>query len=1084
MKEPPPVLSNSTLSVSPSTDTDFGSVAHLAHTTSVPQIIYALRTSDTNGLTKEEANQRLTVFGPNVLQGKGGISALRVLAGQLANALTLVLVAALALSFGVKDFIEGGVIAALIVLNTVVGFIQEYRAEKTMESLRQLSSPSAVVVRDGERMTVPAKNVVPGDLVSIKAGDSIPADLRLISVTDLEVAEQLLTGESLPVPKVTDAFPPTDADIPIGDRTNLCYSSTIVAKGRGTGVVIGTGMKTQIGHIAEVMNGKNLTNGDEKDERPWYRRALDLMKTFLGLRTGTPLQRKLTQLAYFLFVSAFLLVIIVFSVAKFHLTDEVALYAIACGVAIIPESLISVLTLTMAVGTKRMAKQHVIVRKLDALENLGGVTDICSDKTGTLTLGKMSVRKLWVAGSAKMDAEYVTESSNDALDPSGAVRHGTPTGPIVTPASPSPNPSTSDSGLTQVVRAAALCNVASIHQDHKGEWKAIGDPTEVALQVFATKLGMGKRSLATGEKGHGHHGSSTDGRSTVDDDEKSQSDSSSDSSSQDNDNDTKVSIATMDDEPRRYSLLAEFPFSSELKRMTTIYADKEDSSRVVCFTKGAVERILDASTSYIPSPSTAPDVTAPLSDEIKSQILQKAEELASQGLRVIAIAQRHFAYPKSSTLDVPRSSNKLSVTRAEAEQNFTFLGCAGIFDPPRPETLGAVRACKQAGIIVHMLTGDHVTTARAIAKAVEIITPDSPKNAVMTAAEFDRLTDKEIDALPELPLVIARCAPETKVRMILAGRRRGKHMAMTGDGVNDSPALKLAPVGIAMGMAGSDVAKDASDLVLTDDNFDSIVAAVGEGRRLFTNIQRFIAHLLSTNVAQVLLLMIGLAFMDKNRMSVFPLSPLSILWLNMVHSLPQPPSDIPPDFHFLTQITGSTAAFGLGLERAPVDLMKRPPHSVKDGVFTWPVICDCLSYGIVMGATCLLNFVIVIYGIEHGFLGQNCNDEVTFACDAVFRARSTVFATLVFEILLYAMILKSFERSLFALTPGVPFYKDWWANQVLFWSVVIGMISVVLPLYVPTLNTRIFYQTGIGWEWGLVVGMTVLFVVWSEVWKL
>ncbi|KAL4256011.1 hypothetical protein AB1N83_012498, partial [Pleurotus pulmonarius] len=334
MKEPPPVLSNSTLSVSPSTDTDFGSVAHLAHTTSVPQIIYALRTSDTNGLTKEEANQRLTVFGPNVLQGKGGISALRVLAGQLANALTLVLVAALALSFGVKDFIEGGVIAALIVLNTVVGFIQEYRAEKTMESLRQLSSPSAVVVRDGERMTVPAKNVVPGDLVSIKAGDSIPADvsktpsapflcvlnglqLRLISVTDLEVAEQLLTGESLPVPKVTDAFPPTDADIPIGDRTNLCYSSTIVAKGRGTGVVIGTGMKTQIGHIAEVMNGKNLTNGDEKDERPWYKRALDLMKTFLGLRTGTPLQRKLTQLAYFLFVSAFLLVIIVFSVAKF-----------------------------------------------------------------------------------------------------------------------------------------------------------------------------------------------------------------------------------------------------------------------------------------------------------------------------------------------------------------------------------------------------------------------------------------------------------------------------------------------------------------------------------------------------------------------------------------------------------------------------------------------------------------------------------------------------------------------------------------------------------------------------------------------
>ncbi|KAJ8468494.1 hypothetical protein ONZ45_g17219 [Pleurotus djamor] len=791
-----------------------------------------------------------------------------------------------------------------------------------------------------------------------------------------------------------------------------------------------------IGHIAEVMNGKDLAKGDTPDDRRWYQRALDMLKVFLGLRTGTPLQRKLTQLAYFLFVSAFLLVIIVFSVARWHLEDDVALYAIACGVAIIPESLISVLTLTMAVGTRRMAKQHVIVRKLDALENLGGVTDICSDKTGTLTLGQMSVRKLWVAGNFSQDSEYVAESSSNALEPVGIIRRGA-NGPAIDPAVDL------NGDLAQVVQAAALCNVASIHQDAKGTWKAIGDPTEVALQVFATKLGLGKPSLANHS-----HGSSTPIAQVMADDEKSMNDNDST-----NDNDTKVSIASVDAEPKRFTLLSEFPFSSELKRMTTIYADKEDPSRVICFTKGAVERILDASTTYIPSPSQDPHVTAPLTDAVKARIHQKAEELASQGLRVIAIAQRYIT---------PEVAKDMS--RDQAEQAFTFLGCAGIFDPPRPETLGAVRACKEAGIVVHMLTGDHVTTARAIAEAVEIISNDSPKSAVMTASEFDRLTDKEVDALPELPLVIARCAPETKVRMILAGKRRGKHMAMTGDGVNDSPALKLAPVGIAMGMAGSDVAKDASDLVLTDDNFDSIRSAVAEGRRLFTNIQRFIAHLLSTNIAQVLLLMIGLAFMDRNRMSVFPLSPLSILWLNM--------------------ITGSTAAFGLGLEKAPSDLMKRPPHDVKDGVFTWPVICDCFSYGIIMGATCLLNFVIVIYGVEHGFLGANCNDEVTPACDAVFRARSTVFATLVFEILLYALILKSFERSLFSLNPGVPFYKDWWANQVLLWSVVIGMVSVVLPLYIPVLNTRIFYQTGIGWEWGLVIGMTLMFVAWSEVWKL
>ncbi|KAF9457771.1 sodium transport ATPase, partial [Collybia nuda] len=1024
----------------PPKNPDFTSVAPSAHTLTVSQLIEDLGTSQADGLSKNEAARRLESCGENVLKGEDGVSALRVLLGQFANALTLVLLAALALSFGVQDFIEGAVIAAVIVLNTTVGFFQEYKAEKTMDSLRQLSSPTAVVIRNGESTPIPAKNVVPGDIVMIKTGDVVSADLRLLAVSNLEISEQLLTGESVPVVKTVETFKEEDLDLPIGDRLNLCYSSTIVTKGRGTGIVVGTGMNTQaryiflstkysIGIIAEAISGKSKNTAEEVDTRPFSVRARANMKKWLGLSSGTPLQIKLAKLAYFLFGCAILLILIVFSVARFKINNFVVLYAIATAIAIIPESLVAVLTLTMAVGTRRMATEHVIVRKLDALENLGGVTDICSDKTGTLTLGKMSVRSFWLAGDLKHDAGFTAETTQDSLDPTGIVRQDSDNTPLV--------PSSLNNGLVQATRAAALCNVATIHKNLKGEWKSTGDPTEVALQAFATKLGLGRPSLTsdslepteTRRPALGKIIESEKDRVTFADEEKKSA------------------------KRKRYELKAEFPFSSELKRMSTIYLDTDNDNQAVCFIKGAVERILDSSVSYVPDPQGQPEVTAPLTEAVREAFLAKAEELASQGLRVIGMGQRFLG-----------SSQTEGLTRQDVEQGFTFLALAGIFDPPRPETLGAVRACKEAGIVVHMLTGDHLTTARAIAESVEIISPNAPKSAVMSATEFDRLTDAEIDALPELPLVIARCAPETKVRMIHAGKRRGKHMSMSGDGVNDSPALKLAPVGIAMGMAGSDVAKDASDLVLTDDNFDSIRVAVREGRRLFINIQRFILHLLTTNVAEVLLLIVGLCFLDDDDVSVFPLSPIAVLWVNM--------------------LTSSPPAFGLGMESAPMDLMKKRPHSVKDGVFSWPVIIDCFSYGFVMGATSFAAFVIVVYGAGDGTLGQGCNHSIHGNCELVFKARSTTFATLIFQILLYALELKSLDRSMFALTPGRAFYKDLWANKVLLFSVFGGMISVVIPIYVPGFNTRVFYQTGISWEWGIVIGMSVIFVVWCEIWKL
>ncbi|KAF5379843.1 hypothetical protein D9615_005799 [Tricholomella constricta] len=1019
---------NTTLSVTvPPANPDYTSLGPTAHTLTVKQLTEDLGTSHADGLSKNEAARRLESCGPNMLDGDNGVSAIEVLIKQLSNALTLVLTAALALSFGVKDFVEGAVIAAVIVLNTTVGFFQEYRAEKTMDSLRQLSSPTAFVIRNGEGTAIPAQNVVPGDIVMIKTGDVISADLRLVSVSNLEVSEQLLTGESVPVSKTVDTFKEEDLKVAIGDRRNLCYASTVVTKGRGTGIVISTGMSTQIGLIAEAISGKKPTTTDEGAVTPpFFKRALSKVSRWLGLSSGTPLQIRLNKLAYTLFGCAIILILIVFSVARFKIDDAVVLYAIACAISIIPESLIAVLSLTMAVGTRRMAKEHVIVRRLDALENLGGVTDICSDKTGTLTLGKMSVRKLWLAGDLDKAVEYVAETTQDALDPSGGTVRNEADQTVLTPGS-------LGEGLAQAVRTAALCNIATIRKNLRGEWKSTGDPTEVALQVFATKLGLGRPTLTSDalEPEPAHRpalGPIIEEKEKVtfeDDDEKRRL-------------------------HKRYELKAEFPFSSDLKRMSTIYLDTKDN-HAICLIKGAVERILESSISYVPSPETDPITTAPLTQEIKDAFMAKAEEFASQGLRVIGMAQRTLP-----TLDVE------GMSREDAEKDFTFLALSGIFDPPRPETLGAVRACKEAGIVVHMVTGDHLTTARAIAEAVEIISPDAPKSAVMTAAEFDSLTDAEIDALPELPLVIARCAPETKVRMIHAGKRRGKHMSMSGDGVNDSPALKLAPVGIAMGMAGSDVAKDASDLVLTDDNFDSIRVAVREGRRLFLNIQRFILHLLTTNVAEVVLLIIGLCFIDEDGTSVFPLSPIAILWVNL--------------------LTSSPPAFGLGLETAPPDLMKKRPN--RDGIFSWPVIIDCFSYGIVMGVTCLLSFIIVLYGVGDGTLARGCNHEFREGCETVFRARSTTFATLIFQILLYAFELKSLDRSMFSLTPGRPFYMDLWANQVLFWSVVGGMISVVLPIYIPGFNSRVFYQSGISWEWGIVVGMSIVFVVWCEVWKL
>ncbi|TFK97589.1 calcium-transporting ATPase 3 [Pterulicium gracile] len=1000
---------------------DLDNVVRTIHTTDLSTAVSGMGTNQSTGLSPSEATSRLQQYGTNELNDTHRVSALSVFIAQLANALAVVLFAAMALSFAVQDWVEGAVIAGVITINTAVGFFQEYRAEKTMDALRQLGSPTANVIRNGEPTLIAAKEVVMGDLVMIKTGDVVPADIRLVAISNLELAEQLLTGESQPIIKSLDVMDDKEMDMPIGDRINLCYSSTIVTKGRGTGIVYATGMQTEVGKIAEAMRKK------KPEHTSFLKRMKSSAMTFLGLQDKTPLQIKLNKLAYVLFGLAAVFMLVVFAVARFDVDNTVVLYAIAVGISIIPESLVAVLTLTMAVGTQNMARENVIVRKLDAVENLGGVTDICSDKTGTLTLGQMSVRSLWVAGGSETESKlYSAEPSNNAIIPEGIVREDSTGSEIKC--------GFLDEGLAQAVRVAALCNVATIRKTPEGEWKSGGDPTEVALQVFATKLGLGQPTLSASSVG----GQPIEQEDSID--EKT-------------DGDLDMQKAN---KSKRFDLKVEYPFSSNVKRMSTVYADDEKRDTVVVMIKGAIERVLDSCTHYVPSPFSDPTGTAPLNDTVREQMLAKAEQLASEGLRVIALGHRFISMDSKTPLQ--------GTPREQIEREITFLGLAGIFDPPRPETVGAVRACQQAGIVVHMLTGDHITTAKAIAETVEILPRDAPKSMIMTASEFDRMTDAEVDALPQLPLVIARCAPETKVRMIHAGKRRGRHLAMSGDGVNDSPALKLAPVGIAMGKAGSDVAKDAADLILTDDNFDSIRAAVQEGRRIFTNIQRFILHLLAVNVAEVLVLVVGLAFVDGEDRSVFPLSPLSVLWANMV--------------------TSAAPAFGLGLEAADSEIMLRPPHDLKVGIFSWPIVIDCFSYGFAMGATSLATFVIVVFGVGNGDLGIGCNHGAAESCELVFRARSATFAAFVPQILLFALELKSLNRSLFSLTHGQPFWIDLNNNKVLLYSVIGTLLLTPLPIHVPGFNDSAMYMDHITWEWGLAVAMSVVFVIYAELWKI
>ncbi|KAK6584732.1 hypothetical protein PZA11_002956 [Diplocarpon coronariae] len=1000
------------------------------HALPVDAFVAELSVDSENGLTSEEAKRRLEEYGLNQLDDGPGVQPVKILIRQIANAMILILIIAMAVSFGIAAWIEGGVVSAVIVLNVIIGFIQEFNAEKTLDSLRSLSSPTASAIRDGKNETVPTAHLVPGDLVELKTGDVIPADIRLLEVMNFETDEALLTGESLPVQKDFNAVFPTDTGP--GDRLNIAYSSSMVTKGRAVGAVFATGMKTEIGSIATALRKsgskkrvpKRRPDGTVKPHRRvqfWGLTTGDFIGHFLGVNVGTPLQRKLSKFALLLFGIAVVCAIIVMAANGFANNTEVIIYAVATGLSMIPASLIVVLTITMAAGTKRMVERHVVVRKLDSLEALGAVTDICSDKTGTLTQGKMVVKKAWIPSRGT----FSVGQSNDPIDPTDGELSHSPTSPsqLFGPEEKQPPADVTVEPYQELLAThpelegylniASLANLAKIHRTDEG-WKATGDPTEIAIQVFAARFNWQRERFTSGPS-------------------------------------------------PAWEQIAEFPFDSTVKKMSVIFTSAEGQAMV--FTKGAVERVIQCCATIQLESGVVP---VELTDSIQAQILANMEALAAQGLRVLALASKewHGVTGKNE-----------QENREEVERDLVFQGLVGLYDPPRPESEGAVKECHQAGIAVHMLTGDHPGTARAIAGQVGILPPnigDLSKKMVdamvMTASQFDKLSDDEIDELPVLPLVIARCSPETKVRMIDALHRRGCFAAMTGDGVNDSPSLKRADVGIAMGQAGSDVAKDASDIVLTDDNFASILNAVEEGRRMFDNIQKFILHLLGQNIAQACTLLIGLAFKDEDNLSVFPLSPVEILWVIM--------------------ITSSLPDMGLGFEVAAPDIMQRPPQSLKTGVFTLEIMVDMMVYGLWMAALCLSAFTIVLYGFNSGSdsIGIGCNNSIDDGCEIIFRARATTFVCMTWFSLFLAWEMVNMRRSFFRMQPGSTRYltqwaRDIWRNQFLFWSIVAGFVTVFPTLYIPGLNDSVFRHTGISWEWGVVVVETVLFFLGVEAWK-
>jgi Ca2+-transporting ATPase len=824
----------------------------------------ALATDPERGLTASEAAARLLRFGRNELVEHAKKPPWRLLLEQFTNAMIIVLMVAAVITALLGDLKDTVVILAIVVLNGIVGFVQEYRAEQALDALKRMSSPTARVVRDGETTLVPAPELVPGDLVRLDAGDIVTADLRLLQARALRINEAALTGESEPAEKSTEPLP----DVPEGvlaDQRNVAFNGTAVVYGRGLGIVVTTGMSTALGRVAELL--QEHAGGQ------------------------TPLQKRLSTLGKGLAGLAFVVCVLVFAagVARGESPEVMFLVAVSLAVAAIPEGLPAVVTVALALGARRMARRNALVRKLPAVETLGSVTVICSDKTGTLTENRMLVERAWTpAGAFVVGGDGYAPDGAIEPDPDAAAPPGAPDPALVDPVLVDPvlvDPVLVDPALDRLARIAAACNDATLRAPGRagGGWSITGDPTEGALLAFAGKRGVFGSDLLA------HR-------------------------------------------PR----LEELTFDAARRRMTTLHADGD---RVWVACKGALEAL------------------APLLDPADLPLLAAAEEAArryaAQGYRVLALAERTIA--------------ALPEELEHAESNLRLAGLVAMADPPRPASAASIAACRAAGVTPIMITGDHPLTATAIARRLGIL---EPGGEAVTGAELDQLDDAAFDARVERVAVYARMNPEQKLRIVKAWQRRGAVVAMTGDGVNDAPALRLADIGVAMGITGTEVSKEAADMVLADDDFATIVHAVEEGRRIYDNIRRFVRYLLTTNSAEVWVMFLA-PFLGLP----IPLLAVQILWINLV--------------------TDGLPALALGVEPVEPDAMRRRPRPTGESILGAGLWRQALWVGLVMAA--------VVLGIQ------------ALAIEAGWHWQTMVFTTLALLQLGNALAVRSERLSVFSL---------------------------------------------------------------------
>lgn len=892
---------------------------HIWHAKKVREVLDHWGVDPQQGLDSETARTRLAEWGPNLLQAKAKASPLEQFVRQFTDFIVLVLIGAALLSGPLLgEWTDAIAILAIVFLNATLGFIQEYRAERALEALKELTAPMATVLRQGETTTIPAKEVVPGDIILLETGSLVPADARLIEAHNLRTNESSLTGESTPVEKVAEET--LDEQTPLGDRRNMVHSSTVVVYGKGRAVVTATGMNTELGKIAGMLQ----EIGEEQ----------------------TPLQQELDRVGKLLVYGCLAIVAAVFGLGLIHQEPplEMFLVAISLAVAAIPEGLPAVVTIALALGVQRMVKRNALVRRLPSVETLGAATVICADKTGTLTENKMTVRQVVTANHNI----YVT---GEGYMPEG--RFEVDSGPL----------SVDHCDLQLVLKIGALCNNAELKAPSSGgDWTVRGDPTEAALLVSAAKA--------------------------------------------------HISLSALEHD---YPFVEEIPFDARRKRMTIVRAVSDDQNappdvncqalskgRRVAFVKGAPDLVLELCTHiYVDGKVER------LSDRKRQQLLETNSQLAGQALRLLAMAYR----PLDS--DGPYTAENI-------ERDLIFAGMQAMIDPPRSEAKAAVDKCKRAGIEVVMITGDHRNTAVAIARELGLY---KEGDLALTGADLDKIGDSELEQIIERVRVYARVSPEHKLRIVRAWKARGHIVAMTGDGVNDAPALKESDIGIAMGITGTDVSKESSDMILADDNFASIVAAIEEGRAIFDNIRRFIHYLLSCNIGEVMTLFVSSLIPGFP----LPLLPIQILWINLA--------------------TDSVPALALGVEPAEPGIMERPPRPARETIITRGIASVMGFQGLLIGLLTLGAFAIEYYLVGGG----------------VERARVMAFSATIFAQNLHAFNCRSQRHSLLRL--GL-FSNPWLV--VAFLLVVISEMAIIyLPFFQPVFATMpLSFQ-----DWGIVIGL-------------